>query len=358
MPLDEIRGHRELAARLFAELSSRPSHAYLFAGARGIGKAMVAASLAHAILCERRPGLDFCCSPGRCPVRAARAESRRSGAGQEARRCDCCAACVQVAAGVHPDFSCVARPQDRTDVLIEQVRDLIARFGIKPSRAAVRVAIIDDAETLNLPAQNALLKTLEEPPGHAIIFLVTASERALLDTVRSRLRPVRFPALPLSEIEAILRERGVADLARASALARMARGSAARALALAEGDAPPMHRLLDALRTADSLDFARAHALAQELFSGRDQARDNFELIARLLEEMLCSNLLRTGSAVTGAPDMGGAILALADRLPTEAILKCLEAALAASDAVDSMANPRLQAEQWWMGAGRAMRGE
>ena len=62
------------------------------------------------------------------------------------------------------------------------------------------MAIIDDAESLNIPAQNALLKTLEEPPGHAIIIMVSASERALLDTVRSRTRTVRFPALELADL--------------------------------------------------------------------------------------------------------------------------------------------------------------
>ncbi len=359
MPLDGLRAHRGLAERLLDELRTRPSHAYLFAGPRGVGKALVAAALAHSILCERNAGPAFCCTPWRCPVRAASAETRRTRASEApASRCDCCAACVQVAAGVHPDFTYVARPADRTDVLIEQVRDLIVRLGIRPARGARRVAIIDDAETLNLPAQNALLKTLEEPPGHAIIILVTASERALLDTVRSRLRPVRFGALGVGDLEAILRERGVTDAARAGAIARLARGSAARALALAAGEEPPLKRLLDALKGADKLDFVRAQALAQELFSGRDQARDNFELIARLAEEMLCSKLLRTDAWPAAAPETAGAVHELANKFPTDAILAWLGRALDALEAVDAMANPRLQAEQWWMAAGRAARGE
>jgi DNA polymerase-3 subunit delta' len=357
--LDGLRAHRELAERLLDELRARPSHAYLFAGPRGVGKALVAAALAHSMLCARSAGPGFCCTPWRCPVRAAGAETRRPRAGDApAARCDCCAACVQAAAGVHPDFNYVARPPDRTDVLIEQVRDLIVRLGIRPARAARRVAIIDDAETLNLPAQNALLKTLEEPPGHAIIIVVTASERALLDTVRSRLRPVRFSALGLADLEAILRERGVSDEARAAAIARLARGSAARALALARGDEPPLGRLIEALQGADKLDFVRAQALAQELFSGREQARDNFELIARLAEEMLCSKLLRTDAPRGSAPETAGAIRELADKLPTGAILTFLERALDALEAVDAMANTRLQAEQWWMAAGQAVRGE
>src|SRR5579862_2424917 len=234
MPLGSIRMHREIAVRLLAELRNRPSHAYLFSGPRGTGKALVATSLAHALMCERALGENFCCNPARCPVRIApQTERTRARAGDaDLPRCDCCSACVQIATGVHPDFTCVSKPAGRTDVLIEQVRELLVRLGIRPSRSPVRVAIIDDAETLNIPAQNALLKTLEEPPGHAIIIMVSASERALIDTVRSRMRVVRFPALQPADIEAILAAHGVTDKARASAIALLSRGSAMNAIAL------------------------------------------------------------------------------------------------------------------------------
>src|SRR5262249_54911325 len=150
-----------------------------------------------------------------------------------------------------PDFIAIARAEGRSEVLIEQMRDLIARLGTRPSRSARRVAIIDDAEALGIPAQNALLKTLEEPPGHTIIFMVAESERALLDTVRSRLRLVRFAPLEVSDIEAIVAARGGSDTgldtARAGALARLARGSAGRALRLAGGAEPPIRELLRAM---------------------------------------------------------------------------------------------------------------
>ena len=71
MPLDGVRGNRETVARLNAELLSRPSHAYLLAGPRGVGKALVARGFAHALLCERTPGPGFCCRVENCPVREA-----------------------------------------------------------------------------------------------------------------------------------------------------------------------------------------------------------------------------------------------------------------------------------------------
>jgi DNA polymerase III subunit delta' len=346
MALDGLRGHREILARLQGELATRPSHAYLFSVPAGVGKALVAEGLAHGLLCERSPGVGFCCTPDRCPVRAATTP-----------RCACCAACAQVAARVHPDFSYVARPVGKTDVLIEQVRELIAQLWMRPTRAPARVAIIDDAESLNLPAQNALLKTLEEPPGHAIIFVVTSSERALLDTVRSRLRPVRFGALAAGDVEAIVAARAGVDAARARAIARLARGSAGRAMALVEGDEPPVKELVEALKGLKKLDFAAAAAIAQELFSSRDLAAANFELIARLLEEILCFKLLGQ-EFTTPAPEAAALMTELGDRLDAARIAEFAGAAVKAAAAVEAMANPRLQAESWWMTAARAARSD
>src|ERR1700683_5468914 len=286
MPLDTLRGHREIYHRLERELHARPSHAYLFSGPRGVGKSLVAQGLVHGLVCERSPGENFCCTPGRCPIREGVGTVEFSrGQKTSAKTCECCSACVQAALGVHPDVAHVEKAENRTDVLIEQVRAMMAQLGLKPSRAPMRLAILDDAETLNIPGQNALLKTLEEPPGHAIIFVITASERALLDTIRSRLRPVRFPPLTPAEVEQIVLARGDVDKTRAHAIARLARGSAARALLLIDGDEPPLDELLEALSAAKRLDFAGANGLAQQHYGNREQAADNFELIARMLAQ-------------------------------------------------------------------------
>lgn len=370
MGLGGVRGNHETIARLESELFARPSHAYLLAGPRGIGKGLVARGFAHALLCERSPGPGFCCTPEACPVRIASFGPARGGRGAKrgargrareasiaASRCDCCAACVQVASGIHPDFTCLTRPENRTEVLIDQVRELIGRMGIRPSRAARRVAIIDDAETLGIPAQNALLKTLEEPPGHALIFIVAQSERALLDTVRSRLRLVRFAPLEVSEIEAIVIDRAEVEPQRAAALARLARGSAARALELAAGAEPPIRELMDAIASGRGIEFGRAQALAQEFFSNRDQASENFELIARMLEEILCLKLLRTPPAAA-APEVAQTMAKIAAGFELDALLSSLRDAVEACAAIDTMANPRLQAEQWWMALGAALRSQ
>jgi DNA polymerase-3 subunit delta' len=354
MSLAGVLGNRDLVAGLSRELERRPSHAYLLAGPRGIGKSLIAKGLAHNILCERARGPDFCCTVANCPVRQPAAG--RGRAATPTIRCACCDACVQLAAGVHPDYTYVSRAENRSDVLIEQVRGLIDHLGVRPAPGPRRVAIIDDAETLNLPAQNALLKTLEEPPGATLIFLVSNSERALLDTIRSRTRPVRFAALETAEVAALLVARGI-ETDRANAIARLARGSVSRARELAEGASPPAEDLLSALSRARALDFDGAQALAQEFFGGREQAADNFELIARLLDEVLSCKVLGTAPEASG-PDTAKMMAQLALQLEISAIAELAARALAARAAVEAMANSRLQAEQWWMAASAALRGE
>lgn len=257
--------------------------------------------------------------------------------------------------GVHPDFNAIARQPNRSEVLIEQVRGLISQLGSRPSRGPRRVAIIDDAETLNLPAQNALLKTLEEPPGSTIIFMITQSERALLDTIRSRMRPVRFAPLAAAEVAAVLIRRAKLEPDRANAIALLARGSVAHGMALAEGAEPPVKELLKALSHAATLDFAALQPLVQNCFAARDQAVENFELIARLLEEMLCFRLIKTTLAASA--DDVQLMTTIANRAAPGTLAELAEAALAAAAAVEAMANARLQAEQFFLTAGRALQG-
>lgn len=356
MSLAGVIGNRPIIDALWHELALRPSHAYLFTGPRGVGKSLVAKGIAHSTLCERSPGPEFCCTPEKCPVRTAPV-SARGRAAAAVPRCDCCAGCVQVAAGVHPDCAYLARAENRTDVLIEQVRGLIDTLGVRPARGSRRIAIIDDAETLNLPAQNALLKTLEEPPGHTMLILISENERALLDTVRSRLRPVRFAPLQTLEVAAVLTARAELTPDQTLTTARLARGSVRRAMELLEGDVPPAAELIGALAEVAKMDFARVQALAQQFFGTRERAADNFELIARLLQEMISCKLLGSDPESVGAA-AAEPMKRLSARLDVATLAELADRALRARAAIDAMATARLQAENWWIAARAAMRGD
>ncbi|HXW83630.1 MAG TPA: hypothetical protein VEJ86_04445, partial [Candidatus Binataceae bacterium] len=120
------------------------------------------------------------------------------------------------------------------------------------------------------------------------------------------------------------------------------------------GDEPPMKELLEALAGASKLDVAGAQQLAQQFFSAREQAADNFELLARLLEEILSSKLLGAKfTAAAGEKSMAE----VARNASVRGLVECLEAAVRAREAIDAMATARVQAEQWWISAAEALRG-
>jgi hypothetical protein len=117
-----------------------------------------------------------------------------------------------------------------------------------------------------------------------------------------------------------------------------------------------MKDLLAAIGRARSLDFAGAQQIAQEYFKTRDEAAGHFELIARMLEEILCLKLLGADEIPESKDEEAKLIKQLAGVLETRAIVDCLDAAVKARTAVDAMANPRMQAEQFWMTAAEAIR--
>lgn len=210
MSLPAIHGHAATWARLARLIDgNRLPHALLFLGPPGVGKALVAQRLVARLACS---AADAPC--GACP------------------------GCLQVVAGSHPDLRLIGAPAAsgkrearRKEIGIDQARELKRFVALRAISAPRKMAIIDDADRLSLAAQNALLKTLEEPPGQALLVLVTASPGALLSTVRSRCQRIGFRPLDEAELRAALAGAGL-DAAEIARLAPRAEGSPGRALAL------------------------------------------------------------------------------------------------------------------------------
>jgi DNA polymerase-3 subunit delta' len=243
--VDPLIGHdairRELAA---LAASAEPPHALLFVGPEGTGRAALARYLAMCCNCEVLH-----------PTPAAGAslfgDALPPAVAAPGEPCGACRTCRLILEGAHPDVITVgpgdtlckpregeshAAHPDSAEIRICQVRgisDLVARY---PFEARTRVIIIDPADRLALYAAPALLKTLEEPPGHTIFCLVTAAPERLLETIRSRCRRIDVPPVGRAEIEAGLIARGI-DPALAAQAAEAARGRPGRALAfIAEPD--------------------------------------------------------------------------------------------------------------------------
>lgn len=179
--------------------SGRVAHAYLFAGPPGCGALDAARNFAIGLLCER---------PG--------------------EPCGACRSCGLAVQGGHPDLTLLAPEGEAYS--IAQIRQMISQLAERPLLASRRVFILDRADRMRAEGFNALLKTLEEPPPHGHLILVTAHADALPGTILSRCQLVRLSPPPLSEAEAALRAMLPAGLARF--VARETGGDSERAAAL------------------------------------------------------------------------------------------------------------------------------
>jgi len=198
VPLRDITGHQrlvELLARSIAGGTLPPS--LLFAGPAGATKRRAALAVAQTLNClDLRQVTD---ASGQ-PITDA---------------CGVCASCVRIQRGVHPDVV-IVEPGETGAIKIDQIREVVERAAYRPFEGRRRVVVIDEADALMAPAQNALLKTLEEPPSLSVFILVTTRPDMLLPTVRSRCIRLAFTEPGEEEIDVDAREIAQSVLVHAS----------------------------------------------------------------------------------------------------------------------------------------------
>lgn len=294
MPFREVIGHRRVIALLSRSVAREIlPPALLFAGPAGVGKRKTAVALAETINCLQPASTDA------LPRDA----------------CGTCASCRRIARGVHPDVL-VIEPGDLGSIRIEQVREVVDRAGYRPFEGRRRVVIVDGADAMVDAAQNALLKTLEEPPSASMFVLVSAMPDALLPTVLSRCPRLRFGELSPAEIaEALMRDHDY-DEAEARAAAVEADGSIGRALSAASADVAEARevarRLLE--QTARVSDPSRRLDLARSVTpagTGKTSGAERDQLAACL---RALASLLRDIGLLGAQGDQ--ALLANADLAP------------------------------------------
>lgn len=233
--------HQDRALRVLrlALESGRTPHAYLFDGPEGVGKERTALALAARLLCQARAAQTVLPDDAGGLFAAAAAVA----APPPFEACGRCASCQVFAAGNHPDFHLVDRllarqhpdPTVRRSKALFLVVDVVRQFLIepatmKPALGPCRVFVVRDAERMNEEAQNALLKTLEEPPGRAYLVLLTSAGNRLLPTIRSRCQRVAFNLLPREFVEAQLGQRTRLRGDELRTVANLAGGSLGQAL--------------------------------------------------------------------------------------------------------------------------------
>ncbi len=217
MSLKKVIGQPKAIAMLLGMIQRhRIASSYLFCGEPGIGKKLTAIHFAKALNCLNAGDR----AQGRKDAEAT--NENESGDGDA---CDVCTSCTKIDAGIHPDFLMV-EPEDRI-IKIDEIRMIEEALSYKPFEGRRKVIIIDEAESMNISAANAFLKTLEEPPADSVVILITARPGVLPDTVRSRCSRINFYPLSDDSCRQVLAGRYAGgDLALAVTLSMGRPGSA------------------------------------------------------------------------------------------------------------------------------------
>ena len=266
---NEIIGNKRILDNLKAVVKeNRPAHAIAFHGPDGIGKRTVADIFAKSLQCEDR--------------------------GNSTDPCGKCRSCLQFDTGNQPDVIRVTH--EKAAISVDDIRSqLIARMQIKPYSSQRKIFIVDEAEKMNEQAQNALLKTLEEPPEYGMIILLTNNMESFLETIRSRVVCYDFMPVGTDEIKSFLiKEKKIPDYQ-----ARIAAG--------ASGGCPGL-----AYIWVDSEEFAEKREYSERILkkigelpagtiiaTAKENAKnkDDIEFFLRMLENWIRDVLVVKGGA-------------------------------------------------------------
>jgi DNA polymerase III subunit delta' len=246
MGFSEILGHQRQTETLRLALAKgRLHHAYLFAGPEGVGKRTLALALAKAIHCAERVD-DFC--------------------GQ-------CANCARIEDGNHPDVRTIEPLAGKKEISIQQIREIEKQLNFRSFSGRKKIAVLDPATLMNLSAQNALLKTLEEPPQDSLLLLVATNTGGLLPTLRSRCLRLSFGCLQCEQVANYLASKKGLKREEADFLAAMAMGSLGTALKI-DGEELQEKRQgwIELLSSLKAGDYRAATATAEALAKDRDES--------------------------------------------------------------------------------------
>ncbi|MDD5701622.1 MAG: DNA polymerase III subunit [Dehalococcoidales bacterium] len=262
-----------------ALIQGRLAHAYLMVGPTQVGKMTLARELAMALNCrveiDRRP-------------------------------CGECVSCRKISAGKHADVMITGLNQapapdenkEKTEIGIEQIKDMLRTASLPPFEGEYRVYIIDEAANLSMEAANRLLKTLEEPPEKVTFILLTANAGLIPATVISRCQRLNLSRLKTDDIESLLISRYNTEPEKARLLACLSRGSpgwaieAAQKTSFLQERSEKMERVIAIIKSAYSERFAAAAQMAQQFGKKREAVYETLDAWTSWWRDLL---LVKTG---------------------------------------------------------------
>lgn len=266
MTFDQIFGHprqKEILRRALG--SGRLAHAYLFEGPEGIGKRLMALGVARAVFCLHGTG------------------------------CGDCIPCRKVDHHNHPDLHLLEA--EGNSIKIDQVRRLQRDLSLRPLEAKKKICLINGAEHLNPAAGNALLKTLEEPPGDALLILLSAHPERLLSTIRSRCQRLPFRRLRREVLHEVLQSQLGVNETECHVLAALAEGSFKKALG--KDRQLYLEERRDLLRELTSLSRSAVlprFRFAEKLAAQKEQLQEILEIFQAFYRDLLLNKYGRPES--------------------------------------------------------------
>jgi DNA polymerase-3 subunit delta' len=309
-----VFGHeRAVGALLTAARTGRAGQAYLVAGPPGVGKRTVARAFAQAMLCDAAPA---------------------------DRPCGACRACRMVAQDVHPDVHLGPVP-----LRVDDVRGLQRGLALAPVEARQRVALLAEIDRASGGAANSLLKTLEEPPTHALLLLTTSVPEAVLPTIRSRCRIVPLRPLAPDEARRAIEEGLGVPAERAALLARLSAGRPGWAMAAVDegGALAGRDEWLGALAEVRGVRTAGRLELAERLAEGSGGLDEGLVVWRGWWRDVLLVRHGVRGPVVNN--DRLAELEAAAGRYSVPAVIGALRAVETALERLAANANPRLVLE-------------
>ncbi len=207
---EEIIGNEQMIKQIQKAISKKHiSHAYVIHGEAGSGKKLLANTIAKTLQCQKQ---------GITP-------------------CNACNSCLTFDSKNHPDIFYIKAEKNKNSISVEDIRQqLIKNMEIKQYKYPFKIFIIDKADTMTIPAQNALLKTLEEPPYYGILFLLANNIDKFLPTILSRCVVIKLKPVVTNQIEQYLLEHNLAEKENVGIFAEYAQGSVGKAIEIASSE--------------------------------------------------------------------------------------------------------------------------
>jgi DNA polymerase-3 subunit delta' len=342
MPFSEVIAQERAVSSLRAALRRGTlHHAYLFGGPVGVGKARAARLLAQAANCEAGPAGPH---------------------GYREDPCGRCGPCHKIEKGIHPDVTVLAEERAMVkagrweaksgrspsrDIVVDQVRDLVDhRLAMRRYEGRRRFVIIDPADAMNAQGQNALLKTLEEPPEGTTLVLVASSPDSLLPTIRSRCLRVPFGPIPTATIaERLVAEGHAPDRARLAAA--ICGGSLGRALALDDDELGERRTAVEGVAALAADDPMGWLELARAEGEKREEAEALCELLLVWLRDVAVA---QAGGDALALADLDGATRRIAGAIGPGETLRRRDEVLRTLAALRQNAQPVLALERLFIG--------